>query len=86
MSEQKIDHPQAKRGGCGCGKGVPAGVASVLDPVCGMKVDPVTSKHRHEHDGVAYHFCCGGCRAKFAADPDGYLKPKAAELGKPGAI
>ncbi len=75
MSEHEIDHSQVKRSGCGCGKSVPAGVASVVDPVCGMKVDPATSKHRVEHDGVTYHFCCGGCRAKFAADPSKYLSP-----------
>jgi len=45
------------------------------DPVCGMSVDPTTSKHQAEHDGVAYYFCCGGCRTKFVADPPRYLKP-----------
>jgi P-type Cu+ transporter len=45
------------------------------DPVCGMAIDPTTSKHRAERDGVLYHFCCGGCRAKFVADPTQYLKP-----------
>jgi len=73
MSEHQTDHRPETKGGCGCGKSVPAGVASVVDPVCGMKVDPATSKHREEHDGVTYHFCCGGCRAKFAADPAKYL-------------
>ena len=75
MSDHQTDHRPEIKGGCGCGKSVPAGVASVLDPVCGMKVDPAASQHRHEHDGVTYHFCCGGCRAKFAADPAKYLSP-----------
>ncbi len=39
------------------------------DPVCGMKVDPATSKHRAEHGGQTFHFCSAGCRAKFVADP-----------------
>jgi len=39
------------------------------DPVCGMSVDPATSKHRVEHGGATYHFCCAGCAAKFSADP-----------------
>jgi Cu+-exporting ATPase len=47
----------------------------VTDPVCGMKVDPVTSTHRVEHGGTTFHFCSAGCRAKFEADPDKYLKP-----------
>ncbi len=45
----------------------------VLDPVCGMRVDPHTTKHRAEHDGRTYSFCCNGCRTKFEADPDKYL-------------
>ena len=50
----------------------------VLDPVCGMKVDPATSKHRFEQAGRMFHFCSAGCRTKFAADPDRYLAPKEA--------
>ncbi len=48
---------------------------AVLDPVCGMTVDPATAKHRFEHDGQAYYFCGAGCRFKFAADPGKYLHP-----------
>jgi Cu+-exporting ATPase len=48
------------------------------DPVCGMKVDPATSKHRFEHAGATFHFCSAGCRTKFAAAPESYLKPKEA--------
>jgi Cu+-exporting ATPase len=56
--------------------------ATVRDPVCGMTVDPATSKHRFDYRGETYHFCSAGCRTKFAADPVSYLekdsKPKAA--------
>jgi Cu+-exporting ATPase len=56
--------------------------AKVLDPVCGMTVDPATSKHRFDYRGETFHFCSAGCRTKFAADPVSYLekdsKPKAA--------
>ena len=45
----------------------------VLDPVCGMTVDPQTSKHRFDHHGTTYHFCSAGCRTKFAAAPRSYL-------------
>ena len=58
----------------------------VSDPVCGMKVDPATSKHRFDHGGTTFHFCSAGCRAKFAADPEAYLKPTPTEPAKPGAI
>ena len=47
-----------------------------IDPVCGMKVDPHTAKHRHEHQGRPYYFCSAGCRTKFIADPDKYLSPE----------
>src|SRR6185295_18822425 len=45
----------------------------VLDPVCGMTIDPHTAKHRHQHHGHTYYFCSAGCRTKFAADPAKYL-------------
>ncbi len=46
---------------------------AVLDPVCGMTVDPATSTHRFDYRGETYHFCSAGCRGKFAADPAKYL-------------
>jgi len=56
--------------------------ATVRDPVCGMTVNPATSKHRFDYRGETYHFCSAGCRTKFAADPLAYLekdkRPKAA--------
>src|SRR5215470_10694398 len=50
---------------------------SVIDPVCGMSVDPHTTAHRHTHEGRPYYFCSAGCRTKFAADPRKYLAGKA---------
>jgi Cu+-exporting ATPase len=50
----------------------------MTDPVCGMAVDAGTAKHRYDHAGTEYCFCCAGCRTKFAADPDKYLAPPAA--------
>lgn len=49
------------------------GATKVLDPVCGMTVDPATSKHHLTHHGETFHFCSAGCRTKFAADPAKYL-------------
>jgi xanthine dehydrogenase accessory factor len=46
-------------------------VEDAVDPVCGMTVerrDPV------EFEGVAYHFCCAGCRAAFERNPAAYAK------------
>ena len=56
-----------------------SGDGKVMDPVCGMTVDPTTSKHRFDYQGHIYHFCSAGCRTKFAAAPETYLdKSKAA--------
>jgi Cu+-exporting ATPase len=55
--------------------------AEVRDPVCGMTVDPATSRHRFDYRGETLSFCSASCRTKFAADPKKYLdtsKPKAA--------
>ena len=46
---------------------------TVLDPVCGMSVDPAKTAHHAEHNGQAFHFCGAGCRTKFVADPERYL-------------
>ncbi len=55
----------------------PAGADKVIDPVCGMSVDPHTTPHQLTHQGQPYYFCSGGCRTKFAATPDKYLSPAA---------
>jgi Cu+-exporting ATPase len=47
--------------------------SGVLDPVCGMTVDPATAKFSAEHEGKRYYFCGGGCLAKFQANPAKYL-------------
>jgi Cu+-exporting ATPase len=54
----------------------PASAAqSVLkDPVCAMTVT-AQSAHVLEHHGRPVYFCGAGCKKKFAADPDRYLRP-----------
>src|SRR5262245_18212541 len=47
--------------------------ARVIDPVCGMTVDPHTTPHRAVHQGRTYYFCAAGCRTKFTANPGKYL-------------
>ncbi|HEX5213595.1 MAG TPA: heavy metal translocating P-type ATPase [Pseudolabrys sp.] len=62
----------------------PAG--GVIDPVCGMTVDPHTAKHRADYQGHPYYFCSAGCRTKFIADPRKYLGPREPEPVIEGAI
>jgi Cu+-exporting ATPase len=51
---------------------------TVKDPVCGMNVEPSTAKHKLEHAGKPYYFCCAGCVEKFRARPNDYLAPRPA--------
>ena len=51
----------------------PGSTQFVRDPVCGMTINPNTSRHRYEFKGQNYYFCSAGCRAKFTADPRKYL-------------
>jgi len=72
-------HAPAKgeaHGGCcagGQGKSPSGPGALPIDPVCGMSVDPTRNKPTFDYQGTTYHFCCDGCRKKFAADPAPYL-------------
>ncbi len=53
-----------------------ATVASVVDPVCGMVIDPLTAAGKFDHAGVTYYFCNPRCEERFRGDPDGYLSGK----------
>ena len=53
----------------------PAPPIKVIDPVCGMKVDPAKARGgSHEHGGVTYSFCGPRCNARFQADPESFLQ------------
>jgi Cu+-exporting ATPase len=54
-----------------------AGPGTVIDPVCGMTVDPASAAGSVEHDGKTYYFCSTHCVQKFRADPEKYLAPAA---------
>ena len=41
-----------------------------------MEVSPSSGKPEFEYLGRRYHFCCEGCRNKFAASPDDYIEAK----------
>ena len=50
-----------------------AEIAVEIDPVCGMKVDVATARHKAEHEDRTFYFCNPRCREKFLAAPDGFL-------------
>ena len=62
------------------------GSGGATDPVCRMSVDPHAAKHRTDYRGRSYYFCCAGCKTKFTADPEKYLKPRKPEPIADGAI
>jgi P-type Cu+ transporter len=73
-------HPAGQRRGDGAQA---AANAAETDPVCGMRVDPQTTQHRHSFEGRTYYFCSAGCNTKFAADPAKYLAPNDAKPAAP---
>ena len=52
----------------------------VLDPVCGMRVDPQKAAATRQHMGQTFHFCCEGCAKAFDEDPHSFLEvPRGSE-------
>jgi xanthine dehydrogenase accessory factor len=66
---------------------IQAGVSSVappeqvVDPVCGMTVDPATTPHVLEHQGRTHWFCSASCMDSFQDEPARYA---ASETGATG--
>ena len=82
------NHPSAQSstgGSCCSSKTSVAAEGAVVDPVCGMTVDPATTAHHATHQGTEYHFCSARCRERFIADPQKYLSPelKTPEIAAP---
>jgi Cu+-exporting ATPase len=88
MTHDHTDHSHAHHHGGSCCQGKQERAEHdhrVTDPVCGMKVDPHTAKHRADYHGHTYYFCNPKCREKFVADPEKYLNPREAEPVPAGA-
>ncbi|MGE3689755.1 MAG: heavy metal translocating P-type ATPase [Novosphingobium sp.] len=66
MSESHHDHTH-------CAHSESRTPGMVIDPVCGMNIDPATAKHVATHGGVHHYFCSAGCLAKFTADPARFM-------------
>ncbi len=49
---------------------------TATDPVCGMTVDPKTSKRRFTYKGTDYFFCSDRCKTRFEAEPEKFLASK----------
>ena len=46
--------------------------STVVDPVCGMTIDPAGAAATVEHDGTIYYFCSTHCAGSFEKDPAKY--------------
>jgi P-type Cu+ transporter len=44
------------------------------DPVCKMEVDPKKAAAQSSYQGQKIYFCAVGCKEKFDASPDKYMK------------
>jgi len=62
----------------------PAGVLP-KDPVCGMTLDPATSKRKVEYRDQSYLFCSDKCLSTFRADPAKYTSLQKQEVEQPQA-
>ncbi len=58
----------------------------VLDPVCGMMIDPATAAAKSEYKGATTYFCMEGCKQKFDADPDSYTRTSSADDETPERV
>ena len=46
----------------------------VTCPVMGHEIEKSNAAGSTEYDGKTYYFCCAGCKEKFEADPEKYIK------------
>ena len=44
------------------------------DVVCGMQIDPNEAAGKSDYQGQTYYFCAPGCKRKFDATPQQFVK------------
>ena len=76
-------HGHGDHGHSCCATGGVRNNNAVIDPVCGMSVDPAKTAHRARHAGDEYYFCSSRCREKFVADPGQYVNAGESEPPPP---
>lgn len=47
-------------------------MAMVIDPVCGMRIDPEDAAATAEFEGTTFYFCSELCHDAFVANPTAY--------------
>ncbi|OFW04510.1 MAG: hypothetical protein A3H96_08925 [Acidobacteria bacterium RIFCSPLOWO2_02_FULL_67_36] len=56
---------------------------AVVDPVCGMTIDPLQAAGSYDYNTRRYYFCHPSCLARFKADPEQFLAPAPAAPAVP---
>ena len=51
----------------------------MIDPICGMDVEPETAAANYEYKGQMFYFCSVPCVEKFKANPEQFLQPTVQE-------
>jgi YHS domain-containing protein len=46
----------------------------VIDPVCGVEVQPEQAKYKSVYEGQTYYFSSAECKRAFDEDPDLYAE------------
>ncbi len=54
----------------------------VIDPVCGMKIDPADAVGEEEHEGRLWYFCSSHCQEKFRVNPGAWVTLREEESGE----
>jgi P-type Cu+ transporter len=57
---------------------------AMIDPVCGMSVEPDTAAGAWVYGGVTYLFCSLSCLQRFKSDPLGSLALDPSQRTMPG--
>src|SRR5919201_1561072 len=57
----------------------------VVDPVCGMTIDPADAVGHVDYQGRTYFFCAESCLERFKADPARYVT-SGSGMRDPGSV
>ena len=60
-----------------------AAAHEVVDPVCGMKIDPADAVGQVDFRGTTYYFCNTSCLKRFRAHPEQFIGAKAKQTEAP---
>jgi YHS domain-containing protein len=55
--------------------------ATVMDPVCGMEINPEEAAGTSEYMGTTYYFCAPGCKKQFDRNPEQYVVQEGKDTG-----